>query len=272
MNKQELIKKYKRLEGVWDAPGAETARQIFLQDLKQLDEPQKVAVPQFVADWIEECGTKEKSLLTAILYTPEKVNSWVGDSDNQELFARAWLDGYLTEEETEIWKQVPGYYNEVSNFGNVRSITHKAGNGKTYQGKNLKPVLTNSGYVNINLITGNDKDRIVKRVHRLVAELFIPNPDGKDEVNHIDGNKQNNRADNLEWVTRNENEQHAYDTGLITILKGSERPLAKLTENDVIKIREEYAKGCLQIELASKYGVARQTISSIVNRKAWTHV
>lgn len=54
MNKQELIKKYKRLEGVWDAAGAETARQIFLQDLDQLDEPQKVKIPQFVADWYEE--------------------------------------------------------------------------------------------------------------------------------------------------------------------------------------------------------------------------
>ena len=54
MNVQRLIEKYKRLEGVWDAPGAETARQIFLQDLEQLDEPQKVVVPQFVADWYEE--------------------------------------------------------------------------------------------------------------------------------------------------------------------------------------------------------------------------
>ena len=54
MNKQELIEKYKRLEGVWNAPGAETARQIFLLDLYQLDEPEKVKVPQFVADWYEE--------------------------------------------------------------------------------------------------------------------------------------------------------------------------------------------------------------------------
>ena len=53
MNKQELIEKYKRLEGVWSAPGAETARQIFLQDLDQLDEPEKAKVPQFVADYIE---------------------------------------------------------------------------------------------------------------------------------------------------------------------------------------------------------------------------
>ena len=51
MNKQELIKKYKRLEGVWDAPGAETARQIFLQDLEQLDEPEKVKVPPVVSVW-----------------------------------------------------------------------------------------------------------------------------------------------------------------------------------------------------------------------------
>ena len=99
MNKQELIKKYKKLEGVWDAPGAETARQIFLQDLDQLDEPEKVKIPQFVADWIEKCKNKEKSLLDALLYTPEKVNSWVGNSENQETFARAWLDGYEIEKE-----------------------------------------------------------------------------------------------------------------------------------------------------------------------------
>lgn len=54
MKKQRLIEKYKKLEGVWDAPGAETARQIFLQDLDQLDEPQKVVVPQFVSDWYEK--------------------------------------------------------------------------------------------------------------------------------------------------------------------------------------------------------------------------
>lgn len=62
-------------------------------------EPEKVKIPQFVADWIEECKAKEKRLLTALLYTPEKVNSWVDNSENQELFARAWLDGYEIEKE-----------------------------------------------------------------------------------------------------------------------------------------------------------------------------
>lgn len=62
-------------------------------------EPEKVKIPQFVADWIEECEEKEKTLLNSLLYTPEGVNSWVGNSDNQELFARAWLHGYTIEEE-----------------------------------------------------------------------------------------------------------------------------------------------------------------------------
>ena len=62
-------------------------------------EPQKVVVPQFVADWIEQCKAKRKRLLTALLYTPEKVNSWVDNPDNQKLFARAYLDGYEVEKE-----------------------------------------------------------------------------------------------------------------------------------------------------------------------------
>lgn len=62
-------------------------------------ERDKVKIPQFVADWIEKCKNKEKSLLDALLYTPEKVNSWVGNSENQETFAIAWIFGYEVEKE-----------------------------------------------------------------------------------------------------------------------------------------------------------------------------
>lgn len=105
MNVRRLIEKYKKLEGVWDAEGAELARQIFLQDLEQLDEPEKVTIPQFVADWIEVC----KEHLTSSLYlamTPSFLKSnnqgieltlWI--KKNEETFARAWLDGYEVEEE-----------------------------------------------------------------------------------------------------------------------------------------------------------------------------
>lgn len=99
MNKQELIKKYKKLEGVWDAPGAETARQIFLQDLDQLDEPQKVVVPQFVAEHIEYAKEHDWDLQDAMNFTDDnsEFSIWFYTDDNMELFARAWLDGYEKE-------------------------------------------------------------------------------------------------------------------------------------------------------------------------------
>lgn len=76
MKVQRLIEKYKKLEGVWDAPGAETARQIFLQDLEQLDEPEKVKIPQFTADWIEVAKTVY-SLSGAMTYGGPGVNKWL---------------------------------------------------------------------------------------------------------------------------------------------------------------------------------------------------
>ena len=132
MNKQELIKKYKRLEGVWDAPGAETARQIFLQDLEQLDEPEKVKVPQFVADFISE----QKKLGHTLSYSidacmSDRVAEWYWD--NSELFARAWLDGYEVEKEKRY----------VVNLKNGQPLT------KTKSGKAI--------YFNQDIITGNYK-------------------------------------------------------------------------------------------------------------------
>lgn len=247
-----------------------------IDTIKQLDEPEKVKVPQFVDDVIEGAREHSPELEDALHYAcsngSQEFTEWYNKKSNRDLFARAWLDGYQTLEVEEEWKPIVGFYNEVSNHGRVRSVTHVAGNGKTYQGKILKPIITKSGYVNICLTTGNDESRITKRVHRLVADAFVENPDDKDEINHKDGNKENNRAENLEWVTRSENEQHAYDNNLVKVLKGSEKPLSKLDEEDIRNIRKEYEDGCLQIELAERYGVARQTISSIVNRKAWTHV
>ena len=102
MNRQELIEKYKRLEGVWSAPGAETARQIFLQDLDQLDEPEKAKVPQFVADYIEFKKENNFHVYGAMRviedHHDKRVPEWFYEK-NIETFARAWLDGYEVEEE-----------------------------------------------------------------------------------------------------------------------------------------------------------------------------
>ena len=81
-----------KFEGEWVGNQLKDADKI----RQELNKP---VIPQFVADWIEECKAKEKRLLTALLYTPEKVNSWVDNSENQELFALAWILGYEVEKE-----------------------------------------------------------------------------------------------------------------------------------------------------------------------------
>ena len=99
MNKWELIERIKCLKNIFGNKTKYVEKDMVIKLISELDEPQKVVVPQFVADWIEECEEKEKTLLNSLLYTPEGVNSWVGNSDNQELFARAWIEGYEVEKE-----------------------------------------------------------------------------------------------------------------------------------------------------------------------------
>ena len=132
MNVQRLIEKYKKLEGVWDAEGAELARQIFLQDLEQLDEPEKVTIPQFVADWIRKCKTFKSfavSLSFALQPSVWEANGlsnecieWLADAENQELFARAWLDGYTVEDEKKYKVVLLNYNDGHLNLVNVRTL------------------------------------------------------------------------------------------------------------------------------------------------------
>lgn len=110
-----------------------------------------------------------------------------------------------------------------------------------------------------------------KTVHRLVALAFIPAEDGKDFVNHKDGNKQNNVVDNLEWCTRSENMKHAYEYGLKNS-NGVKNGRSKLTEEDVSFIRTHHVRGDKDFgttALARKFGVARQTISAVVSGQNW---
>lgn len=121
MNKQELIEKYEKLEGACKDLGAEIARLIFLEDLRELDEPQKVVVPQFVSDWIEECKNDDFHLFGAmedISSNQKKLDYWFREDDNMELFARAWLDGYEVEEEKRYTVKIIGIidYNSYLNY------------------------------------------------------------------------------------------------------------------------------------------------------------
>ena len=109
--------------------------------------------------------------------------------------------------EKEIWKDIKGFEGryQVSNFGNVRTLNWKH-SGKI---RLMSPDHTPNGYLTMVFrLGGAGSKQKHPLVHRLVAQAFIPNPENKPYVNHIDGNKLNNRIDNLEWVTRAENEKH----------------------------------------------------------------
>lgn len=135
MKVQRLIEKYKKLEGVWNAEGAELARQIFLQDLEQLDKPQPVKVKKFVAEWIEEArkACKDVAELFEFDFTNDEVRKWFMQERPFDLVARAWLDGYEVEKEKRYFVSL----------NNVQPLT------KTQSGKVL--------YFNQNIITGNYK-------------------------------------------------------------------------------------------------------------------
>ena len=98
MERHELINKYEKRLQKENPARIEQLYFEFRRDLTELEQT-KVEVPEFVAEWIEECKEKGKSLLKSLLYTPEKVNSWVDNSENQELFANAWSFGYTIEKE-----------------------------------------------------------------------------------------------------------------------------------------------------------------------------
>lgn len=125
MNKQEAIKKVEQM-GEYERFVDESIPKLsVLNILNQLDEPQKVTVPQFVADWIEECEENNIiSLSGAFEYAKEEVDTWLSDWTNQEIFARAWLDGYTVEKEKRYYVRFKGMESGDFNYLNFIKFQH----------------------------------------------------------------------------------------------------------------------------------------------------
>lgn len=162
---------------------------------------------------------------------------------------------------TEIWKDIDGYDGlyQVSNLGHVKSF-------RRGRERILKASPNSNGYPKVSLGKCNNTF-----VHRLVATAFVPNPDDKPEVNHINGDKSDNRAVNLEWCTPSENTQHAFTTGLNSVPQGEDSPNAKFTNTQVRYIRDN-PDGLTVTKLAWQFGTNSSTISEIQRGKRYYNV
>lgn len=195
----------------------------------------------------------------------------------------------------EIWKDVEGYegYYQVSNYGRIRSTERKINyvsesrNGNKFESFFTKPETitkgtdNGKGYMFVSLTKNGERKNFY--VHRLVAKAFVDNPQQKPQINHKNCDKSDNKALNLEWVTLKENMQHASENGLLRCSeyqkeqtsksnRGSGHGNSKLTEPDIIKIRDMRKDGLTYKEIAQRFNVNRATIGYIIRGKTWSHV
>lgn len=175
---------------------------------------------------------------------------------------------------SEEWRTILGWHDyEVSDLGRVRRLTSrtcaKAGAilRQCWRGGRAK----SKGYLAVDLSCPGMQKKTAS-VHVLVAEAFLGSRPEGYFPNHIDGNRANNLACNLEWITQSANVKHAYDLGLADA-RGEKNGQAKLMEADVVEIRRAYLglRG-EQAELGRRFGVHASTIRDIVSRRTWPHL
>lgn len=171
----------------------------------------------------------------------------------------------------EEWESVVGWegFYEVSNYGRIKSLSRIAKGSWKHKNRVLKERImkqqTNGlGRPTVDLSDGERSKTL--QVPLLVAKAFIPNPDNKPQLNHIDGNPANNHISNLEWVTRSENMKHAWENGL------RQHYTTKLSDNDIKKMRIYREFGCPVIFIADIFNCSQTYVSNIVNGKFKTNV
>jgi len=173
----------------------------------------------------------------------------------------------------EEWRPVVGYegWYEASNHGRIRRVCPGR---STHSGFILTPRSAGNRYGGVKVRLHKDDGGKQFSVSRLVALAFLPGVKGK-EVNHRDGDRENNKLSNLEWVTASENIQHSVDIlGThrgFDDTKGERNPHSKLTNQDIFNIRAQRGKMTYR-EIAKWFGVGRWAVGDIINRRGWQHI
>ena len=177
--------------------------------------------------------------------------------------------------EKEWWRDVVGYEGiyKVSDKGRVRSVggvrksKNQWGEIEFYaKGRELGVSKDSYGYKVISL--SKDGSKGTYKVHRLVAEAFIPNPEGKPQVNHLDSDRSNNKVRNLAWCTPQENSLHAKEHGSIS--RGEAHTKAKLSFTDCLFIKYWLDVGFKAKEIETCFKTSRSIISAIKLNKHWS--
>lgn len=173
----------------------------------------------------------------------------------------------------EVWRAVPGYEGkyEVSSRGRLRALARKAdGRDWLVPARDLKLTQHKHGYLHCGLSKNGYQQYHL--VHRLVAAAFLSPTPNSTEVNHKDGDKKNNRLDNLEWVTGSENQKHSYKLGLRKPMRGSLHKRAILTEEQVRWIHAWSREGFSQSTIGAAFEIGQSHVSGIVRGKYWPHM
>ena len=171
-------------------------------------------------------------------------------------------------QDTEIFLPIKGYEGiyEISNQGRVKSLDRIDCRGQR-RGKIIMRLSNDSdGYQIVSL--AKERKKLTHKVHRLVAQAFIPPIDGKNQINHLDGDKKNNHVKNLMWCTNQENQAHSRETGLHPEIAETHK-CATLTNEQVLNIVKETGS---HIEVAKKYNTNPLIVCRIKIGKTWGSV
>lgn len=172
----------------------------------------------------------------------------------------------------EFWKDLEGYdfKYQISNEGRVRNVDYR-GTGKV---RYFNPNYNSKGYPRVGLVKGGKQKHY--SIHRLVAKSFVPNPNNKPHVNHLDEDKRNNRADNLDWVTNKENSNYGTKGKRIAASHnklGTYKKLARMKSMPIIRVsliggeRKRYKS----LQSTTKDGFNPGCVSNVLKGRAKTH-